>query len=183
MGRKRNRTWKYLYLPLACMTFVSLIGCVALKEMEAKGTSREHLIRAQTLLDRGDYEGSLKENQKALSLYDNIPPGDEALFNTGLIHAHYAYPKRDNQKALDNFKRVVKLFPQSQFARQAKIWMGILQDTERLNKEIEESKKSIRKLQQENQKLLRDIEDLKNTVKKSKQVDIEIDEKKKEISK
>jgi hypothetical protein len=47
-------------------------------------------------------------------------------------------------------------------AGQAKLWIGILQENERLNREIEE---------------------LNKTIKKSKQVDIEIEEKKKELSK
>ena len=96
------------------------------------------------------------------ALYDNIPPGDEALFNIGLIYAHYGYPKRDYKKSLDLFKRLVKMFPQSPLAGQAKLWIGILQENERLNREIEE---------------------LNKTIKKSKQVDIEIEEKKKELSK
>ena len=162
MGRKRNRTWKYLYLCIACMILISLAGCTALKEMEAKRETREYLIKAQKLLDQGDYEGSLKENQKVLSLYGNVPPGDEALFNMGLIYTHYGYPKRDYQKPLDYFKRLIKVFPQSPLVGYSKIWIGILQENERLNMEIEE---------------------LKKTIKKSKQVDIEIDEKKKELSK
>lgn len=152
----------YLYLSIACMIFISLAGCATLKEMEAKRETPEYFITAQKLLDQGDYEGALRENEKVLSLYDNIPPGDEALFNLGLIYAHYGYPKRDYKKSLDLFKRLVKMFPQSPLAGQAKLWIGILQENERLNRELEE---------------------LKKTIKKSKQVDIEIEEKKKELSK
>jgi outer membrane protein assembly factor BamD (BamD/ComL family) len=162
LGRKQTRTWMYLYLSIACMIFISLAGCATLKEMEAKRETPEYSITAQKLLDQGDYEGALRENEKVLSLYDNIPPGDEALFNLGLIYAHYGYPKRDYKKSLDLFKRLVKMFPQSPLAGQAKLWIGILQENERLNREIEE---------------------LKKTIKKSKQVDIEIEEKKKELSK
>jgi len=162
LGRKRTRTGKYLHLSIACIIFVSLAGCAILKEMKAKRETHEYLTMAQKLLDQGDYEGSLKENQKVLSLYGNVPPGDEALFNMGLIYAHYEYPKRDYKKSLDLFKRLVKVFPQSPLVGQAKIWIGLLQENERLNIEIEE---------------------LKKTIKKSKQVDIEIDEKKKELSK
>ena len=183
MGRKQNRTWKHLYLFFACMSFISLAGCATLKEMEAERETREYLITAQKLLDKGDYEGSLKENQKVLSSYDNVPPGDEALFNTGLIYAHYGYPKRDYQKSLDHFKKLVKVFPQSPFAGQAKIWIEILQKNERLNRETGESNKSIKKLQQENEKLNREIEELNKSIERSKQVDIGIDEKKKELSK
>jgi tetratricopeptide (TPR) repeat protein len=179
LGRKRTRIWKYLHLSVAGMIFISLTGCAALKEMEAKREAREHLITAQKLLDQGDYEGALKENQKVLSLRDHAPPGDEALFNTGLLYAHYG----DYKKSLDLFKRLVKMFPQSLLVGQAKIWIGILQENERLNRETEESNKSIRKSQQENERLNREIEELNKTIKKSKQVDIEIDEKKKELSK
>ncbi len=162
MGRKRNRTREHLYLFIACVIFMSLAGCATLKEMEAKRETREYLTKAQKLLDQGDYEGSLKENQKVLSLYGNVPPGDEALFNMGLIYAHYGYPKRDYQKSLDCFKRLIKAFPQSPLVGHSKIWIRVLQENERLSTEVEE---------------------LKNTLKKSKAVDIEIDEKKKELSK
>ena len=144
------------------MIFISFAGCAALKEMEAKRESRESLVKAQRLVDQGDYDGALRENQKVLSLYGNVPPGDEALFNTGLIYAHHGYPKRDYQKSLDCFKRLVRVFPQSPLVRHSKIWIGILQ---------------------ENDKLSREIEELNKTLKRSKQVDIEIDEKKKELSK
>lgn len=183
MGRERNRTWKHLYLSIACVIFIALAACAARKGMEAKREKPDHLITAQRLLELGDYEGSLKENQKVLSLYDNVPPGDEALFNTALIYAHYGYPKRDYQKSLDYFKRLVKLFPQRSLAGQAKIWIVILQENEKLYRQTEESDRSIKKSQQENERLKREIEELNKTLKKSKQVDIEIDEKKKEISK
>jgi len=162
LGRKRTGTRERLYLSIAGIIFISFAGCATWKGMEAKREARENLITAQKLLDQGDYEGSLKENQKVLSLYGHVPPGDEALFNTGLIYAHYGYAKRDYKKSLDIFKRLVKVFPQSPLAGQAKIWIGILQENERLTREIEEVNK---------------------TLKKSKQVDIELDEKKKELSK
>ena len=41
--------------------------------MKAKRNAGEHLIMAQKFLDQGDYEGSLKENQKVLSLFENVP--------------------------------------------------------------------------------------------------------------
>ncbi len=162
MGRKRTRIREYLQLSIACMICVSVAGCATLREMKAKRETRQYLTAAQKLLEQGDYEGSLRENQKVFSLSGSVLPGDEALFNMGLIYAHYGYPKRDCKKSLDLFKRLVTVFPQSSLAGQAKIWIGILQETERLNREID---------------------GLNKTIKKSKQVDIELDEKKKELSK
>ncbi len=139
------------------MITISLAGCAALKSMKTGWYAREHLSNARTLFDQGDYEGSLKENQKVISLCDNSPPEDEALFHAGVIYAHYGYPKRDYQKSLDLFKRLVRNFPQSPFAGKAKIFIGILQENERSKREIEA---------------------LNKTIRKSKQVDIEIEEKK-----
>jgi cell division protein FtsB len=225
LGRKRTGTRKYLYLSIAGMIFISFAGCATIKKMEAEREAREYLITAQKLLDQGDYEGSLKENQKILSLYDTVPPGDEALFNIGLIYADYGYPQKDHKKSLDSFKRLVEVFPLSPLVQQAKIWMGILQENrrlngkieelnktikkskmenerlnreieelnktikkskmenERLNREIEELNKTIKKSKMENERLNREIEKLNKTIKKSKEVDIELDEKKKELSK
>ncbi len=183
MGRKRTGAREYLYLSITGMIFISFGGCATIKEMEAKREAREYLITAQKLLDQGDYEGSLKENQKVLSLCDSIPPGDEALFNMGLIYAHYGYSERDYKKSLDLFRRLVKVFPRSPLAGQAKIWIEILQENERLNRETEESNKVIKKSQQENDRLKKEIGELNKAIRKSKQVDIEIDEKKKELSK
>ncbi len=144
------------------MTLSALAGCAILKEMKAKKESREYLTRAQSCLDQGDYDGSLKESQKVLSSYGDVPPGDEALFIMGLIYAHCGYPKKDYRKSIDLFKRLVKVFPRSPRAGQAKLWIGVVQENERLSREIEE---------------------LNKTLKKSKQVDIDLEEKKKELSK
>lgn len=200
MGRERSRTGKHLYLFIAGMIFMSVSGCAMLKEMVAKDQARTYLVTAQKLLAQGDYEESLKINQRVLSLSGNVPPADEALFNMGLIHAHYGYAGRDYQKSLAHFKKLVQVFPQSPFAEHAKIWICILQDNERLGTEIEAANESIRKSRQEierlrkdieeltkamqeHEKLKKEVEELTKTIEKSKQVDIEIDEKKKEILK
>jgi hypothetical protein len=104
----------------------------------------------------------LKENQRILSLSGQNPPGDEALYNIGLIHAHPGNTKKDYGKSLTFFRRLIKEYPQSSCFEQAKIWAGILQD---------------------NEKLSRSIEELSQVLEKSKQVDIEIEEKKREKAK
>jgi tetratricopeptide (TPR) repeat protein len=128
------------------------------KKIEQWEQAREPFLLSQKLLAEGNYEGALKENQRILSLSGQNPPGDEALFNIGLIHAHPGNTK-DYGKSLTFFRRLIKEYPQSSWVEQARIWAGILQD---------------------NEKLSRSIEELSQVIEKSKQVDIEIEEKKRE---
>jgi len=64
--------------------------------------------------------------------------------------------------------RLVKKFPRSPWTKQAEIWIGILRENERLYRE--------------NERLYREVEELNQTLKKSKEVDIEINKKKKELA-
>jgi len=110
-------------------------------EKKEKAELREPPPRGQKPLSQGDYEGFLKENEKALSLPGNKPPKDEALFNLGLVYAHPGNPKKDYGKSIGFFNRLVKEYPQSPLSDQARIWVGVLQESERLNEIIEKSKK------------------------------------------
>ena len=132
------------------------------RKIEEREEARESLVNSQKLLAQGNYEGALKENQRVLSLYGQHISGHEALFNMGLIHAHPGNPKRDSGKAMFFFNKLTKDFPQSPFADQARIWLGMLLENQRLNQTVE-------KLQQ--------------VIEESKRVDIEIEERKKEKGK
>jgi len=131
-------------------------------KVEEREEIREVLFRSQKLLADGNYEESLKENQKVIFFSGKNPPGDEALFNIGLIYAHFGNPRRDYGKALLSFNKLMKDFPQSPFVEQARIWVGMLQ---------------------ENQKLNQTIQKLNQVLEESKQVDIEIEERKREKAK
>jgi tetratricopeptide (TPR) repeat protein len=103
-----------------------------------------YLQIAQQLMERGEYEGSLKESQKALTLGKDNAPSDAALFHMGLVHAHPDNAKRDNKRAIGFFARVVKSYPESPLAEQAKIWIAVLDGLEKLklvDLEIEERKR------------------------------------------
>lgn len=122
----------------------------------------ESLLNAQKLLAQGNFEGAFMENQRVLSLSGQNPPGDEALFNIGLIYAHPGNPKKDYAKSLTFFKKLTKDHPQSPRVEQGKIWKGMLQENEKLNQTIQK---------------------LHQVIEESKRVDIEIEEKKREKAK
>jgi tetratricopeptide (TPR) repeat protein len=117
----------------------------------------ESLSWAKILLERQDYDGAFKETQKVLALSGKNLPGDDALYHMGLIFAHAGNPKKDYGRSVAFFRRMIKEYPQSSLAEQAKIWIGILQENEKLNQMIQ---------------------NLNLVIEESKRVDIEIEEKK-----
>jgi tetratricopeptide (TPR) repeat protein len=104
--------------------------------VEEYGEGREQFTRSQKLLAQGNYEGAAVENQKVLSLPNPKSSKDEALFNLGLIYAHFGNPQRDLEKSLEFFKRLIKNYPKSSLLEQAKIWVGVLEEYEALNQVI-----------------------------------------------
>jgi tetratricopeptide (TPR) repeat protein len=158
MGGERTRTGKFVYFCAAGLIFFVLSGCMTFKKEFNQSTSQEvtpekaskqgesanpaceFLLRSKKLLHRGDYAGSLKESQRVLSLPGKNYPKDQALFQMGLIYAHVDNPQRDFGKALEYFKRVVKDYSQSPLAEEARVWAGVLQENEKLSQVIEKSK-------------------------------------------
>jgi hypothetical protein len=192
MGRKRTRKRKRIFLCVAGLILGTVLGCastekrterirvevVELRPAEegkqaklppaeksaqtetsppeiAQGSAQGLLLRARRLLSQGDYEGSLKESERAFSLAGGKVPGDEALLHIGLVHAHFGNPKRDYAKSLAVLRRLLKEYPQSPWGEEAKVWVAVLQENEKLSEMIE----------------------------KSKQVDIEVEEKKRKRAK
>jgi len=176
MGRKRTRARKFIYFCIINLIFSAFFGCAVLYEKQKVTVNNEEsqrkektlkilserLLRARELLEKQDYDGSLKEYQEILSLAGQNPPGDEALFNMGLIYAHSGNPKKEYGRSIGFFKKLTKDYPYSPLAVQAKIWTGILQ---------------------ENEKLSQTIQRLNQVIEESKKVDIEIEEKKREKAK
>jgi len=124
--------------------------------------ARQPLLNSRELLLQGKYEEASKEIQKFLAPSPRHPLEDEALFQMGLVYAHPGNSKKDYGKSVSYFKKLMKDYPQSPWSDVAKIWTGMIQENERLNQAVEK---------------------LSQTIEKSKQVDIEIEEKKREKGK
>ena len=174
MGRKSSRSRQHFHIRIALLIFFCWGCALSQKELpnanapvpavvlepqapseppavveEPKETLErrevdEYLLAAQNLLAKGDYEGSLRENQKVLVLLKDQPPADTAIFNMGLVYAHPKNPKRDNKRAIYFFNQVIKGYPDGPWTEQAKIWAGVLDGVEKLKQvdlEIEERKR------------------------------------------
>ncbi len=71
---------------------------------------------------------------------------DLVLFDLGLLLSHYANPRRDYGRSLLYFRRLVREYPSSPLAEEAKIWIELLETLERTKRvdiELEERKKAL----------------------------------------
>ena len=175
MGRKQTGTGQFIYFSVACLIFALLSNCVSLEKYMApktEGDARKmgkpeepskllaaDLERATKLCSQGDYDGSFRENQRVLSLSGKNPPGDRALFNMALIYASSENPKKDDEKALLFLRRMIREYPESSLVEEAKTWAKVLQENERSRQETER---------------------LRRVIEQSKEVDLLVDEKKRE---
>jgi outer membrane protein assembly factor BamD (BamD/ComL family) len=168
LGRKYFRTGKHVLLCIAGIIILLFSGCATIKELQTKNTAKKNLLRSKELLEAGDFKGSLEESRKVLSLFVKGPPGDEALFNIGLVYAHYANTDKDYKNSRIHFNKIINEHPRSPLLVQAKIWVSILELMEKKETEKEEliaekEKATLKKelLKSKNNELLKVTEYLK----------------------
>ena len=152
MGREYSRAGQYIYLCIASLIFFTFLGCATLTEMDKRRSAQGKLERSQELLAQGDFGGALRANQEVLSMFGKTTPGDKALFNMGLIYAHYENPDRNYAQSKLFFDTLVREYPQSALVEQAKMWKDTLgcvekekQDSVDLEKKIEELERQTKK--------------------------------------
>ena len=126
--------------------------------------------RTQGLLSQRQYDAAYNESQRTLQ--DGSADPDMALFNLGMISAHSANPK-NNYRSLSYFRMVVKEYPHSQMAEPAKTWIQVLEEHQKMSEEK-------RLLMREREALVQEKEKLKYANEKSRQLDVEIEKRRRE---
>ena len=148
MGRKQTWTGKYFHFSLAGVMVLSLLSCALLQETRDREEAKAYLLRGQKCLAQGDFDGSLTETQKALALSPSQPPADDALYTLGLVYAHFGNAKKDYGRSLGFFEQLMREFPRSPFAQEAKIWANVLQENKDHAQIIENLKMATEKLKE-----------------------------------
>ena len=192
MGRERTWTGKHFFLYLTCcMTILSgIAGCA---HFPNQWQGEKHLAMARTLMDKGDYEASLMENEEVVSLFPRTL-GDRALYQMGLVYIHPENPSRDYYKSLECFQTIIKEYPESITKGETTIWIAFLEKTVNDEKKIDELNEEINLLENTIQNKMKRIRNLRNRIdvlrvqkkklesqiERLKEIDIGIEEKKRE---
>jgi hypothetical protein len=112
-------------------------------------------------MQQGNYGAFLDANRKAVQRCRGGDECDVALFNLGFVHAYPQSPYRDPAKALQYFGELIKKYPQSPWAFQGRVWVALLN-------EIRNREATIRGMQTQ--------------LDRSREIDIEIDKKERELA-
>lgn len=153
MGREPTWTRKYVHLCVAGLISLSLFGCGAYHERREEKEAYATLRYGQELLARGDYEGAFVQSEKLVNRFSLKPPEDEALFTMGLIYAHFGNPKKDHDQAVKCFVRVVNDYPNSRWADQARVWIGVFQEQQTIHQALQQSKRAVEEARQQIEQL------------------------------
>jgi TolA-binding protein len=138
----------------------------------------EPFAHATSLFNDGHYEAAFKENQRLLA--EKKAPPDVALFNMGLTSAYSSNPKKDYPRALNSFKTLAQQYPSSALTEQAKIWIQAIEEHQRMLDERQKLIEEKRILTREREILSQEREKLKYIAEKSRQVDLEIEKRRRQ---
>ena len=127
-------------------------------------------------MESGDYAGFLAENQQALQECNPESHCAAVLFNLGFLHAYPKSPYYNQAKGLRYFDELYQKYPQSPWAFEAKAW------TEIMKKNAATEDKG-RWLQREIKSKDAAIDGLKEQIKRSREVDMRIEQKERELLK
>ena len=135
-------------------TFISLFEIIATKEKEAAAVEQKSLQKEKPVsvpvprkvVENQNFEEAVQKNLQILEKASKKKPADEALYNLGLIYAHVDNPAKDYKKSQIYFHVLTKQFPESEFAEEAQIWLGLFETIEKIQQidiDIEQQKKQL----------------------------------------
>jgi murein L,D-transpeptidase YafK len=145
-GKKQSRTGEHLYFFFVCIIITSILvsGCSHFNEgFQAKSTFKE----ANDLFSQGSYNASLSKYQQIIEKYPTT--GDRVLFEMGIIYAYPGNEKKDYQKSLECFQKLIEDYPGSWYRKDSEIMIFNINNVTIKDKTIATQQTQIEALRQE----------------------------------
>ena len=178
MGRKHSRQRQHIFLYIACglSLWVVSAGCTQLHNL---GEEEKLVLQAKSSFAESDVPTSMIYWREILERFPDTK-GDQALYAMGLAYAFPEYPDANYQTSLSHFKMLIREYPESDLIPQANIWISILERTIEKEKEVNQKNKKIDLLEKQLKAEHKKIGELLNQIKRLKEIDLGIEEKKRE---
>jgi len=156
---------------------VYLSGCASL----GKKGECEPVFAPQQVMETKDYDSFLKENELLLSTCQTQGRCEVPLFNIGFLHAYSQSPYYDRPKALKYFAKIVKEYPKSPQAYESLVWMDLLTENVTLDKKQRELKGQVKSKNATIKSKNATISELRDRMKRSRDIDVEMGQKEREV--
>jgi tetratricopeptide (TPR) repeat protein len=197
MGKKQTWKGQHFLLCLACGLIAGLwlCGCHPLPKKNINFPDQyqgeQQLLRAKALMAAGDFKGAIKKTKKVLNRFPHTH-GSKALFQLGLIYANPKNPDADYKISKKCFGEFMQRsdFSKSDVKDEAVTMNFLLQkmiEKENKTAKIDKQNLQINKLQREIiqqkdqiKKSQRELTQLKDQIKRLKEIDLGVEEKKRE---
>ena len=189
MGRKYSRQRKHFFLYIACWISFLLAGtgCAPYYNLyndepfslNQYSEANQLLLEAKLSFSSGDFSTSLKKNQEMLNRFPQ-KYGSHALYMMGLIYASPENTYVNYEISIHFFKKLVKEYPESVYKDKAKIWIWLLNQNMDYAEKVDKKNKRIDLLENELKTEKKEIINLQNQIKRLKEIDLGIEEKKRE---
>ena len=189
MGRKFSQQRKHFFLYIACWISFLLAGtgCAPYYNLyndepfsfDQHSEANQLLLEAKLSFSSGDFLTSLKKNQEMLNRFPQ-KYGSHALYMMGMIYANPENTYVNYEISIHFFKKLVKEYPESVFKDKAKIWIWLLHQNMDYAEKVDKKNKRIDLLENELETEKKEIINLQNQIKRLKEIDLGIEEKKRE---
>src|SRR5262245_5283566 len=153
------------------MVVVLLTGCASLPTALFQS---QPTFPPQKVIENRDYKAFLVENQRNLSACGGWIECDVTLFNLGFVYAYPQSPYRDPQKARKYLRELHSRFPRSPWASQGQMLLVFMNEQVGLEETQRQLRADLR---------IRDatIRKLRGQLDRSREIDIEIEKKEREL--
>ena len=156
------------------LALLLLMGCGAQKQKVIAPPPSFSSFPPQKAMESGDYAGFLEENRSKLKQCSGQVECDVVLFNLGFLHAYSGSGFYSPRKALYYFNELVATHPQSPWAFQAKGWTDILNKSIAFEAQCRQLKGKLKTRKTA-------IDELQKQMERSRDIDVEMDRKEREL--
>jgi outer membrane protein assembly factor BamD (BamD/ComL family) len=117
-GKMQRGIGKYLRLFFVCIMITPILICSCSHFDEGRQV-RSIFREANDFFIQGKYEASLSKYEQIIEKHPAV--ADRVLFEIGIIYAHPRNEKKDYQKSLECFQKIVKDYPDSEYRRDSQM--------------------------------------------------------------
>lgn len=154
---------------LIIIAYFFVFGCSNIATLLQERELKVDMGYAEKLLLDGKYEAALSEYERIEKRHQNSPFSDKIFFNLVLLYTQPGNTKRDLNKGVSAFDRLLKMHPKSNYVEYARPLLYYSKESIELKQEVE-------KLKGENERLRYEIE-------KFKDIQIQLEKREKEMKK